>query len=167
MQHQDLGASVQAWGIEMQAQAASRGIKLHLECVESLGPVAFHTSTLRRAVLNLLHNAMDAMSNGGTISLVGQATTTHVQLQVRDTGYGIPVERLERIFEPLYTTKVGGTGLGLYIVQEIVAAHGGQITVQSMEGQGTTFTIVLPRVPAEAPTLEGLSQLAEHSGPGA
>jgi signal transduction histidine kinase len=69
---------------------------------------------------------------------------------VHDTGSGIAAERLERIFEPLYTTKPGGTGLGLYIVQEIVAAHGGQITVASVEGQGTTFSMTLPRVPAGA-----------------
>jgi len=157
LQHQDLGSCVQAWGSEMQVQAASRGIALHLERIESLGQVAFHTSTLRRAVLNLVQNALDAMPNGGTVSIVGQGTTTYVQLQVRDTGNGIPAQRLERIFEPLYTTKIGGTGLGLYIVQEIVVAHGGQITVQSIEGQGTTFTIMLPRIPAEAPALEVLS----------
>ena len=81
----------------------------------------------------------------GTVTLEGQGLAAHVQLQVRDTGSGIPAERLERIFEPLYTTKPGGTGLGLYIVQEIVAAHGGQTTVQSVEGHGTTFTITLPR----------------------
>jgi len=63
---------------------------------------------------------------------------------------GIPVEQLSKIFEPLYTTKSGGTGLGLYIVQEIVLAHGGQVTVDSVEGQGTTFTITLPRAASAA-----------------
>ena len=81
--------------------------------------------------------------------ITGHSTATQVQLQVRDTGSGMTAERLERIFEPLYTTKPGGTGLGLYIVQEIVAAHGGQITVQSEEGQGTIFTITLPRAPTQ------------------
>ena len=76
---------------------------------------------------------------GGTVSITGQGTATQVQLQVCDTGSGIAAERLERIFEPLYTTKPGGTGLGLYIVREIVAAHRGQITVTSVEGQGTDF----------------------------
>jgi signal transduction histidine kinase len=71
----------------------------------------------------------------------GSGTRPHV----RDTGSGIPPVHLEQIFEPLYTTKPEGTGLGLYIAQEIVAAHGGQLTVQSREGQGTTFTITLPR----------------------
>jgi signal transduction histidine kinase len=102
-------------------------------------------------VLNLLQNALDAMPNGGTLSIACQSTATQVQLRVQDTGSGIPAERLGRIFEPLYTTKPEGTGLGLYIVQEIIAAHGGQITVQSVEHQGTTFIITLPRAPAEVP----------------
>jgi PAS domain S-box-containing protein len=151
-QPQDLGSLVQAWATEMQAPAATQGITLQLEGIESLGQVAFHASTLRRVLLNLVQNALDATPNGGTVSIVGQDAETHIQLQVRDTGSGIPAERLEHIFEPLYTTKSGGTGLGLYIVQEIVAAHGGQITVQTTEGQGTTFSITLPRVPAAAPT---------------
>ena len=116
----DLGASVQAWSAEIEAQAVARSITLQLEGVENLGQVAFHASTLRRAVLNLLQNALDAMPNGGTLSLVCQSTATQVQLRVQDTGIGISAERLGRIFEPLYTTKPGGTGLGLYIVQEIV-----------------------------------------------
>ena len=89
---------------------------------------------------------------GGTLALIGQSTPTQVQLQVRDTGSGMPAEQLSRIFEPLYTTKPGGTGLGLYIVQEIIAAHGGQVTVESVLGQGTTFTLTLPRTgPPGAP----------------
>ena len=74
-----------------------------------------------------------------------------MRLQVQDTGGGIPAEYLGHIFEPLYTTKPGGTGLGLYIVQEILPTHGGQILVESVAGQGTTFTLVLPRAVAEPP----------------
>ena len=92
----------------------------------------------------------EAMPQGGTLTLTGRSTPTHVQLQIRDTGSGIASAQLATIFEPLYTTKPGGTGLGLYIVQEIVAAHGGQVTVESAEGQGTTFTLTLPRGLSEA-----------------
>jgi len=145
LQPEDLGLCVQAWGAELQAQAAAQGVTLQLQGLEHLGQVTFHASTLRRAVLNLVENALDAVAKGGMVSITGQTTATQVQLQVRDTGSGIAAERLERIFEPLYTTKPGGTGLGLYIVREIVAAHGGQITVASVEGQGTTFTLTLPR----------------------
>jgi signal transduction histidine kinase len=71
-------------------------------------------------------------------------TATAVQLRVSDSGVGIPAERVPRIFEPLYTTKPGGTGMGLYIVQETLTAHGGRVTVESVEGQGSTFTFMLP-----------------------
>ena len=67
-----------------------------------------------------------------------------MQLDVEDTGSGIPPEHYRQIFEPLHTTKPGGTGLGLYIVQEVMAAHGGQVAVQSTVGAGTTFTLTLP-----------------------
>jgi two-component system sensor histidine kinase HydH len=86
------------------------------------------------------------MPHGGTLTLAGQRMATHVQLQVRDTGSGIATEQCAKIFEPLYTTKPGGSGLGLYIVQEIVAAHGGTLTVESAPGCGTTFTITLPTI---------------------
>jgi signal transduction histidine kinase len=84
------------------------------------------------------------------VRLLGRTTASQIQLLVKDTGSGIAAAQLGQIFEPLYTTKPSGTGLGLYIVQEIVAAHGGQITVASEEGQGTTFTIALPRTAGKA-----------------
>ena len=73
-----------------------------------------------------------------------------MQLDVEDTGLGIPPEHTCQIFEPLHTTKPGGTGMGLYIVQEVIAAHGGQITVQSTVGAGTTFTLTLPVADVDA-----------------
>jgi PAS domain S-box-containing protein len=148
----EMGAAVQAWAREWQQHAAACAVTLRLEGLERLGTVAFHESMLRRALLNLVQNALDAMPGGGILTVAGRSLATHVQLQVRDTGSGIPAEQLTQIFEPLYTTKPGGTGLGLYIVQQIVAAHGGQVTVESVEGQGTTFTLTLPRSP-EAPLL--------------
>jgi signal transduction histidine kinase len=142
---QDLGGAVQAWAQEWQPLATSHGVRLQLEDMEHLGTVPLHASTLRRAILNLMQNALDAMPQGGTLTLRGEGTATEVQLQVRDTGSGIPTEQLPHIFEPLYTTKQEGTGLGLYIMQEIVAAHRGKVNVESVVGQGTTFTLTLPR----------------------
>jgi signal transduction histidine kinase len=142
---QDLGDAVQDWGREMQREVGARGVTLQLQGLAGLGLVAFHASTLRRVLLNLVQNAADAMPQGGTVALAGQRTATHVQLRVQDTGSGIRAEDLGEIFEPLYTTKPGGTGLGLYIVQEIIAAHEGQVSVESVVGQGTTFTLTLPR----------------------
>jgi PAS domain S-box-containing protein len=141
---QDLGITVQAWAQEWQDRIAARGVRLQLVGLADLGHAVFHRGTLRRVVLNLVQNAVDAMPQGGTLTLAGQRTATQVQLHVRDTGSGIPVEQLAHIFEPLYTTKPEGTGLGLYIVQEIMAAHAGHVTVESALGQGTTFTLTLP-----------------------
>jgi signal transduction histidine kinase len=149
---QDLAAALQTWSAEFRELAAPHGVTLLLDGLEAVGGAPFHASTLRRALLNLVQNALDAMPEGGTLTLAGQRTATQVQLHIRDTGSGIPAELLERIFEPLYTTKPGGTGLGLYIVQEVIAAHAGQLTVASKAGQGTTFTIALPQtVHAAAP----------------
>jgi signal transduction histidine kinase len=141
---QDVGAAVQAWAAEMQSRAAQQGVTLELEGHTTVGPLAFHPSTLRRAVLNVVQNAIEAMPNGGTLVMACVRTATAVQLHIRDSGVGIPATLVSRIFEPLYTTKPGGTGLGLYIVREILVAHGGEVTVESVEGQGTTFVLTFP-----------------------
>ncbi len=86
--------------------------------------------------------AGSSIANGAPQDI--ERTATQVQLYVQDTGSGIAAEQLGQIFEPLYTTKPGGTGLGLYIVQEIMPAHGGKIAVQSATGQVTTFTLTFP-----------------------
>ena len=142
---QDVGTALQAWVGEWQALAAQSGITFQWDGLATLGEIPCHPSALRRALLNLVQNAVEAMSAGGTLTLTGQGTATHVQLTLRDTGSGIPAGQLARIFEPLYTTKPGGTGLGLYLVHEIVTAHEGQVTVESVAGQGTTVTVTLPR----------------------
>ena len=141
---QDVGAAVQAWVAEMQHRAAQQGVTVHLEGHTTAGPLAFHPSTLRRAVLNVVQNAIEAMPQGGTLRLECVRTATEVHLRICDTGVGIPAEEVARIFEPLYTTKPGGTGLGLYIVREILIAHAGRVTVESVERQGTTFILTLP-----------------------
>ena len=112
----------------------TRGMAFHREGLRELGHVRMHESTLRRAVFNLVQNAADAMPHGGTLTLRGQGTPTEVHLRLRDTGSGIPAASLPKIFEPLYTTKPGGTGLGLHIVQEIVTAHAGRLSVESVAG---------------------------------
>jgi signal transduction histidine kinase len=140
----DLGTVVTQCAQEMTAALAAHGITLQLDAVDQLGLVPLHATTFRRVLVNLLDNARDAMPQGGTITLRGRRQGTTVQLEVTDTGSGIPPEHAQQIFEPLHTTKPGGTGMGLYIVQEVMAAHGGQITVQSTVGAGTTFTLTLP-----------------------
>jgi signal transduction histidine kinase len=123
----------------------TRGVRLHLEGLERLGQVVFHPNTFRRAVLNLMQNAVDAMPQCGTLTLRGLRTGSQIQLEVTDTGRGIPEDEVSLLFTPWHTTKPEGTGLGLCVVQEIMAAHEGTIAVRSTPGTGTTFIMTLPR----------------------
>jgi two-component system CheB/CheR fusion protein len=141
----DLGLLVTQCAQDLTPSLAAHTITLQTEALDQLGLVALHAPTFLRVLLNLMHNAMDAMPQGGTLTLRGRRQDATVQLDVEDTGSGIAPEHTTQIFAPLYTTKPGGTGLGLYIVQEVVTTHGGHVAVQSTVGSGTTFTITLPR----------------------
>ncbi len=112
---------------------------------DSLAPVDADPDLLHRALSNLVLNALDAMPEGGTITVRTSATPEHVRIEVSDSGSGLTREECERLFTPYYTTKRHGTGLGLAIVQSVVSDHGGSITVDSTPGKGTTFRIDLPR----------------------
>jgi signal transduction histidine kinase len=100
---------------------------------------------LKQIVLNLLLNAIEASPNGSSVRLDARASSTaFVVLEIRDEGTGIAPEHLETIFEPFFTTKESGTGLGLPLVHQMVVEHGGEITVGSEVGRGTTFRVSLP-----------------------
>ena len=116
-----------------------------LELDDALAPVDVDPDLLHRALSNLVLNALDAMPEGGSITVRTSATPEHVRIEVSDTGSGLTREECERLFTPYYTTKRHGTGLGLAIVQSVVSDHGGSITVDSTPGKGTTFRIDLPR----------------------
>jgi len=124
-----------------------RGIQLEQIFSPEFPLVIADQEKLAQVLLNLCKNAVEAMLQGGTLTLRGCSTKAHVLLEVSDTGVGIP-EGLN-IFEPFTTTKEAGTGLGLAIVQQIVAAHGGAIAYTSTPGQGTTFTVTLPAAAQE------------------
>ena len=119
-----------------------------------LPKVRARADQLRQVFLNLLLNAQQAMEKGGRLrvstSLYEQALQPTVSVQISDTGRGIPEADIARIFEPFFSTRTKGTGLGLWVTQDIVRHHGGRIEVTSAEGQGTTFNIILP---VDAPTL--------------
>ena len=99
---------------------------------------------LEQAFLNLSVNAVEAMGEGGRLTITTRLVDGAVQLDVRDTGVGIPAENLERVFKPFVSTKPLGTGLGLPLVARVVAAHGGRLTLESEVGRGTTFHVTLP-----------------------
>ena len=130
-------------------QAAQHGITLRWSLHNHLPPVEADADLLKQALLNLILNAEAAMPDGGELMLRMEGSGGGVQLDVTDTGCGISAENLPRIFQAYYSTKRGGTGLGLVITRRIIEAHGGTISVSSEPGRGTQFTIWLPGVAAE------------------
>ena len=120
---------------------------------EHLPKVRSNQNQLQEVLLNLILNACQAMSEkGGTLILSGHANGSVVVLQVADTGPGIPAGSLRKVFDPFYTTKPTGTGLGLFVAQRIIKSHGGTIDLESAEGKGTCFTLLLPIWPERAST---------------
>jgi signal transduction histidine kinase len=119
-----------------------------IEIVSKLSPDALLVSVdaelMHRALSNLVLNAMDAMPDGGTLSMTAARNGNKVRTTIADTGHGMTVEECERLFTPYYTTKQEGTGLGLAIVQSVIADHHGAIAVESNPGSGTVFVIDLP-----------------------
>jgi signal transduction histidine kinase len=131
-----------------QAQFEARGhasFDCRLELEEGIEPIAADPELLHRAVSNLLLNAMDAMPEGGTLTLRTRSQDDRVNVEIADTGTGLTPEECQRLFTPYYTSKQHGTGLGLAIVQSVVSDHGGKISVRSRAGGGTTFVLELPR----------------------
>jgi len=99
---------------------------------------------IERVFINLVKNSVDAMPNGGTITINCKQANGSVEITCADTGTGIPEEIIPRIFSPLFTTKAQGMGFGLPICKRIIEAHGGIITVKTEKGKGTAFTFTLP-----------------------
>jgi signal transduction histidine kinase len=131
-----------------QAQFEAPGrekIACEMQLDAHLAAVAADAELLHRAVSNLVLNAMDAMPQGGTLTLRTRNANGNIAIEVADTGTGLTPEECERIFTPYYTSKKNGTGLGLAIVQSIVSDHGGRVRVRSEPGHGSTFVIELPR----------------------
>jgi signal transduction histidine kinase len=108
---------------------------------------------MMQALLNLLQNAVQAMPGGGTLSMSLHRVDARWHCAVRDTGVGIAPDVLAKIFNLYFTTKSGGSGIGLSIVHQIVSEHGGEISVQSVQGEGSSFEISLP-VPDATPAPE-------------
>ena len=132
----------------LESSAQDHGIKVNLELAPRLPRVMADRELMKQVFLNITLNAFQAMPRGGQLTI----TTLHLkgvrpptlQIKFKDTGVGISPENLKRIFEPFFTTKPGGTGLGLSNSLKIVEQHGGGITVSSISGEGSTFTITLP-----------------------
>ena len=102
---------------------------------------------IKRVFINLIKNAVDAMPNGGKITVGGQQVNGRLEVFFADTGRGISDEILPKLFMPLFTTKAQGMGFGLAIFKRTIEAHGGTITVKTVKEKGTTFTITFPVEP--------------------
>jgi signal transduction histidine kinase len=125
-------------------QCQKHQIELRQDIPATLPHLRADADRLKQAFLNLLTNALDAMSTGGVLSVTVALHDEVVRIDISDTGAGFPTEKASLIFEPFYTTKGEGTGLGLSITHTIIANHNGRIEVQSQPDQGSTFTIFLP-----------------------
>ena len=120
--------------------------RLHVEqkLASSLPLAPMDSAQIQQVLVNLIKNAMQAMTKGGTLTLTTGEGADGVWFNINDTGGGIPQDQINRIFEPFYTTKAKGTGLGLMIVQRIVRDHGGRIELESRVDEGTQFRVWLP-----------------------
>jgi two-component system nitrogen regulation sensor histidine kinase NtrY len=119
-------------------------IAVRTELADPLPEISADPDLLHRALQNLVLNAIDAMPQGGTLTIRTASHGDYVEILVSDTGSGLTQEECGRLFTPYYTTKQHGTGLGLAIVQSVVSDHGGKISVESTKEKGTTFRIELP-----------------------
>ena len=128
----------------LRPELENRGVTVKTRLARVLTATPIDATQLQQVLVNLVKNASQAMSTGGTLTLQTGETSENVWVSVADTGGGIPQEQINRIFDPFYTTKKTGSGLGLMIVQRIVRAHDGRIELDSQVGRGTTFRIWLP-----------------------
>lgn len=137
-------------------QADESGVELIDFLTPDLPTVRLDKRSFRQAILNLLLNSLQAMKGqGGQIMIRSRALGESVALDLIDTGCGMEPETLEKIFDPFFSTKQGGSGLGLPTVRKIIAGHGGHIAIQSEVGRGTQFTLTFP----------GLAQIPEFPPP--
>jgi two-component system NtrC family sensor kinase len=128
--------------------ARGNNIDIQTDLQESLPIISGDQAQLQQVVLNLMNNAIDAIGKDGTITVKSTADKSEIRLTIADTGPGIPETMQKKVFDPFFTTKSTGkgTGLGLWISYSIIEKMGGNLALQSKEGQGAAFTITLPIV---------------------
>jgi hypothetical protein len=125
-------------------RARSRGIALYAPIEEGLPLTRMAASALSTALSNIMENALESMPRGGRLTFTAGREDDHIRIRITDTGCGIAPEDLDAIYDPFFTSKAQGVGLGLTMVHQVVRDHHGEIDIQSQEGKGTTVTIRLP-----------------------
>src|SRR5687767_835686 len=128
----------------LRPEIENRGQRITEKLLVNIPDVPCDAAQIKQVFVNLIRNAMQAMSRGGELSIETGSNAEAVFVGISDTGSGIPEEKLNRIFQPFFTTKKKGSGLGLMIVQRIIRDHAGRIDVESKPGKGTTFRVWLP-----------------------
>lgn len=151
LQREDLAALTSELCTFLGEEMRRRHITATLDIQAAPAHVWIDSGQARQALLNVLKNAIEAMPNGGTITIRLSESAPNYELSVTDEGPGIAPNSLARIFDPFFTTKEGGTGLGLPITQQIIADHGGEVRVDSALGVGTTMRVQLPMASATQP----------------
>ncbi len=135
--------------LKLQRTALPAGVTLETKLDPALPIVSADPELLKQSVINVLKNAIDAVSGSGTITVrtgsLDGALRSYGLIEIQDSGPGVPMEDIERIFEPFYTTKTRGTGLGLAIASRVLEAHDGQIAVENVEPHGAKFSFHIPR----------------------
>ena len=139
----DLNALLQETCERLKPSLREQGITLRLEMAQNLPQVWFDPVHLRQVILNIAKNGIEAMPDGGTLTIASGREAGRVFFQISDTGEGIPPEVMEKIFQPFFSTKSKGSGLGLAISQKIMEAHQGEITIESELHRGTRVTCFL------------------------
>ena len=146
MQKVDINQVIREEQALMQEAAKEKGITIVDSLQSDLPPVEADRNQMKQVLVNLIKNAMEALEDEGSIILATGVTEGQIWFSVHDTGKGIDPESLAKIFDPFFTTKDKGTGLGLAVINKIVIDHQGTIEVESTPGEGSTFTVKLPRL---------------------
>ncbi|KZE63856.1 hypothetical protein AWM68_12125 [Fictibacillus phosphorivorans] len=128
----------------LQPEAIVQNVQFNTEMTESLPLIYAEENELKQVLINVLKNAIDSMANGGEITIRGEVIDGNIHVSVKDQGCGIPAERIQKMCEPFYTTKEKGTGLGLMVSSKIMKEHKGKLHFSSIEGKGTTVSMILP-----------------------
>lgn len=134
----------------LRPQCDAHNIVVELDVPQTLTLSADH-DMVRRALLNLILNALDVMPNGGELTIIGCETKYGVEIEIADSGPGLPDDAAVNLFEPFYTTKSGGTGLGLALVLRTAQVHGGEVTAANCPQGGAGFTLKFPRQQVDQP----------------
>jgi two-component system, NtrC family, sensor histidine kinase HydH len=145
MQEEDIKRVVRQVVDLMESSASAAGIHVSLELTPEPETCRLDPDQIKQVLINLIKNALEAMPQGGSLTVRTRGNTRGIFVDVEDTGTGIPPEHLNEIFNAFFTTKEKGTGLGLAVSLKILNDHNGELLVSSRLGEGTVFSVRLPR----------------------